>query len=588
MHLDFKNKMIKFYEESKNKLNSMKFKKWINENLDIKTYLETELQRHKNLTKISNIFICIVRGIPLDSFNCKTCGKELKIRSITQPVQFCSSKCAINNEELQIKRSETIHSDLDFYSNRQEKIKKTCLERYGTKTPAESEQIKIKIKEKFSCDKDIWKKRNEKSKLTCLERYGVEHASSTDEVKKKVITTNLKKFGIENPNKLDEFKEKIKATNILKYGVDCQFKRKEIIELNLLKSWKTIKTWTEYIEPLFTFEDYSGYSKNQIYKWKCKKCGNEFEQHLYHTKIFNISTRVPRCLNCYPITVNSVQELELKNFCEQYFNIEKNNRQLIKPLELDVVIPEKKIAFEFNGIYWHSDQRKSDPMYHLNKTLECEKNGYKLIHIWEYDWINPIKQNILKEKIKALLGVDQTKIYARKCEIKEIDSKTKNEFLNKYHIQGEDKSKIKLGLFYENELIAVMTFGKPRFNNNYEWELIRYATKSGCQVLGGAGKLLKYFERNYSPKNLITYADRSYSQGNMYRQIGFNLVKISEPSYNWTNGLHVYSRFQCLKSRLEDILGDKFESNLSENENMSLNGFYKLYDCGNFVFEKNY
>jgi hypothetical protein len=141
-------------------------------------------------------------------------------------------------------------------------------------------------------------------------------------------------------------------------------------------------------------------------------------------------------------------------------------------------------------------------------------------------------------------------------------------------------------LFYENELVAVMTFGKPRFNKNYEWELIRYATKSGYQVLGGAGKLLKYFERNYSPNSIITYADRSYSQGNMYRQIGFNLIKISEPSYNWTNGLYVYSRFQCLKSRLKDILGDKFDSNLSENENMSLNGFYKVYDCGNFVFGK--
>ena len=176
--------------------------------------------------------------------------------------------------------------------------------------------------------------------------------------------------------------------------------------------------------------------------------------------------------------------------------------------------------FEFNGTYWHRED-KLGKTYHLNKTNYFNNLGYKLIHIWEYDWINPIKQNILKEKIKALLGVDQTKIYARKCIIKKISSKEKNEFLNKHHIQGEDKSKVKLGLFFENELFAVMTFGKPRFNKNYEWELIRYATKSGYHVLGGAGKLLKYFERNYNPKSIITYADRSYSQGNMYKQIGF-------------------------------------------------------------------
>ena len=197
------------------------------------------------------------------------------------------------------------------------------------------------------------------------------------------------------------------------------------------KSLEKILTWKDFVTPLFTFDKYTGYSRNQEYKWKCTKCGNEFVQHLYHTKISDLSTFVPRCLKCYPINIGSYKEIDLQNFCAQYFNIEKNNRQLIKPLELDIVIPEKKIAIEFNGIYWHSEQMKNDPRYHLNKTLECEKNGYKLIHIWEYDWINPIKQNILKEKIKALLGVDQTKIYARKCEIKELSSREKNEFLNK-------------------------------------------------------------------------------------------------------------------------------------------------------------
>ena len=102
---------------------------------------------------------------------------------------------------------------------------------------------------------------------------------------------------------------------------------------------------------------------------------------------------------------------------------------------------------------------------------------------------------------------------------------------------------MKLGLFYENELVAVMTFGKPRFNKNYEYELIRYATKSGYQVLGGAGKLLKYFERNYNPKNIITYADRSYSQGNMYKQIGFKYYSQTTPNYNWVKGSFIISRY---------------------------------------------
>ena len=248
-------------------------------------------------------------------------------------------------------------------------------------------------------------------------------------------------------------------------------------------------------------------------------------------------------------------------------------------------ISEKKIAFEFNGSFWHSE---NSPGYEGNKCLMksnlCEKISYKLIHIWEYDWINPLKQNILKEKIKALLGINQTKIYARKCTIKEIPSKEKNEFLNLHHIQGEDGSKIKLGLFYENELVAVMTFGKPRFNKNYEWELIRYATSK--HIIGGAGKLLKYFEKNYNPKSIITYADRSYSQGNMYRKIGFEELYKSEPNYHWVKDDRVFTRYQCQKSHLRKVLGNKFNKNLSETENMLLNKFFKVYDCGNIVFKK--
>lgn len=583
------NKLKEFYKanEKNGKVNGMLLKSWLKKNQDVNDYLNDLLIQHPNFNIIANIIYCIVRDIDFESIVCKICQKPLNVKTMTQLSNYCSTKCAANDPELQKRKSETIAKDPDYWKKRQEKIFKTNIERYGTKTPAQNKDIAQKMKDTCAKDPNHWVKRQEKSEKTCMERYGVKNASSTNEVREKVKQANLKKFGVDNPNKLPETLEKVRKTCLEKYGVDCQFKRKEVIETTIKKSWEKILTWTDFVTPLFTFDEYTGYSRNQEYKWKCTKCGNEFVQHLYHTKISDLSTFVPRCLKCYPINIGSYKEIDLQNFCAQYFNIEKNNRQLIKPLELDIIIPEKKIAIEFNGIYWHSDKIKNDQMYHLNKTLKCEEVGYKLIHIWEYDWINLNKQNILKEKIKSLLGVDQTKIYARKCEIKEISSKEKNEFLNKHHIQGEDKSKIKLGLFHENELVAVMTFGKPRFNKNYEYELIRYATKSGCQVLGGAGKLLKYFEQNYNPKNIITYADRSYSQGNMYRQIGFSLNKISDPSYVWAKGNEILSRYQCQKHKLKEILGDNYNERLSENENMSLNGFYKLYDCGNLVFEKH-
>ncbi len=183
--------------------------------------------------------------------------------------------------------------------------------------------------------------------------------------------------------------------------------------------------------------------------------------------------------------------------------------------------------------------------------------------------------------MKAILGVEQEKVYARKCIVKEIDVKEKNEFLNKYHIQGEDKSKIKLGLFYKDELIAVMTFGNSRFNTSIKYELIRYATSK--HVIGGAGKLLTYFRKHY-PGSIITYADRRFSTGNMYEKLGFKFLHETHPNYWWVKDNLIYSRYKTMKSNLDKILGDKFDINKTEYENMTANGFYQLFDCGNKVY----
>ena len=132
-----------------------------------------------------------------------------------------------------------------------------------------------------------------------------------------------------------------------------------------------------------------------------------------------------------------------------------------------------------------------------------------------------------------------------------------------------------------------MTFCKSRFNKNFEWELSRYS--SSKHVIGGASKLLKYFERIYKPKSLITYADRRFSQGNLYFKLGFTFDHFSSPNYFYSNkNLKIYSRIQCQKHKLKDILKDKFNENLSEFENMYLNGYNKIYDCGNYVFIKQY
>lgn len=176
-------------------------------------------------------------------------------------------------------------------------------------------------------------------------------------------------------------------------------------------------------------------------------------------------------------------------------NIFQNNtRKIIPPLELDLYSEKHKLAIEYDGLMFHSygisklsylNNTNENCYQHLNKTQLYNEIGVSLLHIFESEWCNDNKQDIWISIISNKLGLNKNKIFARKCVVKHIDSKTKNNFLNENHLQGEDKSSIKLGLYYENEIVAVITFGKPRYNSRYEYELIRFSVKKNVSVVGG-------------------------------------------------------------------------------------------------------
>jgi very-short-patch-repair endonuclease len=276
-----------------------------------------------------------------------------------------------------------------------------------------------------------------------------------------------------------------------------------------------------------------------------------------------------------------------KEFFELFENIKtlKNNRKIINPYELDIYIPELKLAFEFNGLYWHNELNKENN-YHLNKTEMCENKGIQLIHIWEDDWL--YKKNIVKSIIFNKLG-KSNKIYARKCKIKEvIDNKLIREFLEKNHIQGFIGSKIKIGLYYNDELVSLMTFGNRRIamgkktTNQDEYELLRFCNKLNTNVIGGASKLFKYFINNYKPQEITTYADRSFSQGKLYETLGFNFIGKTEPNYYYIiDGIRHY-RFNFRKDKL---IKEGFDPNKTEHEIMLNRKIYRIYDSGNLKYK---
>lgn len=292
----------------------------------------------------------------------------------------------------------------------------------------------------------------------------------------------------------------------------------------------------------------------------------------------------PKCSYVGP----SKPEKELADFIAQYVDIITSDRKVLgSGKELDIVIPSKKLAFEFNGLFWHSDARGKDKKYHLTKTKNCEAAGYQLIHIFSDEWRD--KKEIVKSRIKNLLGNSDRRIYARKCEVKEVDSKTTMQFLRDNHMQGAVGSKVKLGLYYNDELVSIMTFGGLRVNMGQkvrkegQYELMRFCNVLNTSVVGGASKLLKYFERNYDVSMMISYADLRWSKGDLYFKLGFEHTHSSEPSYFYTKGENREYRFKYRKNILVEQGADP---SMTEREIMIEKGYARIYDCGAIKFTK--
>jgi len=182
------------------------------------------------------------------------------------------------------------------------------------------------------------------------------------------------------------------------------------------------------------------------------------------------------------------------------------------------------------------------------------------------------------------LGLSKNRIYGRNTIVKLIDSKTSKIFLDNNHIQGNVNSKIKLGLYYDDELISLMTFGKRKIFGNSEWELIRFCNKLDTTVIGGASKLFKYFVKTYKPKSIISYADRRWSSGNLYKNLGFEFKHASLPNYTLFNDVLKIreNRFKYQKHKLVKM---GYDSNLTENEITQKLGLYRIYDSGNLKYE---
>jgi len=433
------------------------------------------------------------------------------------------------------------------------KSKKTCLDKYGVDNPMKVDDIKNSLKNSLKV------------------KYGVDHYSSTEDYKSKYKNTCLSKYGIENTFQVDSFKEKSKKTSNEKYGVDHFINLFTTRQESKRKKEKNTKVkYDNLIDDNFSIMEY----ESDTFLINHKVCGGNF---LIGSGLLRSRTNqnVCICTICNKIGNKfSFIETELCSFLnENNIDYIKNSRKLLNGKEIDIYIPNFNLALEINGVYWHSELYKKKD-YHLNKTIECNKLDIHLLHIWEDDW--KYKSEIIKSIISNKLNIIKNRIYARNCVIRSVSSSDSRKFLDKNHIQGFSSSQIKLGLYHNDELVSLMTFGDRYTNSKIEYELIRFCNKLNTNVIGSASKLFKSFLKDNN-KIVISYSDISMFDGKMYAILGFEFTSISDPNYYWVvDGIRKH-RFNYNKKKL---ISEGFDPNKTEVKIMHDRGYYRIWGCG--------
>lgn len=454
--------------------------------------------------------------------------------------------------------------------------------------PAMVENQVEQIKEKSSSRTDEEKKDIiEKVNNTMLKRYGVKRYSQTKEWKEITIRKNQEKFGKDWYTQTDKYKSDFENYCEEKYGEGI----KNPFQDDGVKKIIHEKFYDNFLKRHPNVMEIKG----DILVCKChdKDC-NLCNKRVYEIDKITFVNRTCKNIDTCTIrneygTMSSSSENILYDYITSIYDGEiiRNDRSILGGKELDIYLPELNLAFEFNGVYWHSELFKSKD-YHQEKTLKCMENGVNLIQIWEDDWL--YRQDVVKNLINSKLNRNTIKVMARKCVVSEIKNSDAYDFLEKYHLQGGVKNGKSLGLFHNDELVEVMTFGELRKNmggvpSKGHYEIYRLCSKQGYNIQGGFSKLLSYFERKYNPVEVITYANLDYSYGNVYLKTGFEKKHITKPTYTWVVKDVRKHRSNFMKSKLKEC---KENPELTEVEVMYGRNCWRCWDSGKIKFIKKY
>lgn len=542
---------------------------------------------------------------------CEQCGKEYfwtgevkyygKPGNFINSKQFCCYECGKENKYTRVKATTIKNFGAIGWASKElnARCKQTSIERYGTSNNNQKTKETLKAKygvENISQVKEIankiskaWKsksrediaERTSKTKQTKFERYGDENYVNRE----KQVNTVLERYGVDNYSKTKECQEKTINTNLKKYGCERATQNTEVSK-KISDAWRH-KTKEELRE----IENKRIKTNLEVYGSSYSINSKEIRDKAIATCLekygvpYNCLT--PGCINANPSLISKIN-LRFRDKLNSY-GIENKMEFTIGKYSFDFKVGN--VLLEINPTYTHNSTYSTtigkmminpkEQDYHYNKTKLAIDNGYRCIHIWDWDDEDKIIQSLLPRKV----------LYARNLQLKEVNLEDTAVFLNQYHLQnsclGQD---IRLGLYSGDELIEVMTFGKSRYNKNYEYEILRLCTKNQYNVVGGAEKLFSYFISKYDPKSIISYCDDSKFSGNVYIKLGMRQKGNNNPSKHWFNprtGRHITDNL--LRQRgYSQLHNDKEHKKGENNETLMLEaGYLEIYDCGQSTYVWN-
>lgn len=448
------------------------------------------------------------------------------------------------------------------------------LKEYGIQRHTQDENTKMTCMHKYGVESvqrldEVAKKREQ----TCLSKYGYTSYLSTKESEEKAKQTIQEKYGVDNVFQLQDIKDKAKETKLRKYGNENFVNHKQSEETKLLRYGD--KHYTNKEKALETIR--KKYGTEHV--MSVPEIKDKVKQTIYERYGVDYYCVTDDCRQLLAHHKNSKPNQEFEEL------LTKEQIKFEKEFHIDHYFYDFKVGntlIEINpsathNSTWgiHGEAIKKD--YHNTKSMTAKDNGFSCVHIW--DWDNT-------EKIVNLLLKDRKRIYARNCEVTQICKTEASEFINQYHLQGDAKASIYIGLKYNGELVSVMTFGKPRYNNSYEYELVRYCSK--YSIIGGSQKLFKYFIKEYSPRNIISYCDLSKFNGNTYIKLGFTLKKVTigKHWYNLKTNQHITDNL--LRQRgFDQLFKTNYGLGTSNEELMKEHGFVEVYDSGQATYILN-